>query len=419
MNTRMRRAAVAVAAGAMAVSLAACGSAKESGDKATARESAAKGDDIKVGLLLPENQTARYEKFDKPLIEKKVKELTNDKGKIVYANAKQDATTQTQQVDTMITNKVDVLIVDAVDSKAIANGVKKAKEAGIPVVAYDRLAEGPIDAYTSFDNEEVGQRPGQGAAGGPGRQGQARRKIVMMNGAVTDPNAALFKKGALSVLDGKVNIAKAYDTKEWRPENANANMDGAIAALGKDNIVGVYSANDGMAGGIITALKAAGVTPLPPVTGQDAELAGVQRIVAGEQYMSVYKPYPQEADAAAEMAVALAKGEKLDSIANDQGRQPHHQGRPVRARPGRLPDQGQHQGHRHQGRHLHGRRDLHPQVQGRLRQGRPEVGHRKSPYRARESIAGFPYGACPRKEPRQGLAYPKLLRRLAANSPAS
>ncbi len=79
----------------------------------------------------------------------------------------------------------------------------------------------------------------------------------MMNGAITDPNAALFKSGAKSVLDGKVKYGKEYDTKEWKPENANANMEAAITALGKDKIDGVYSANDGMAGGIITALKAA------------------------------------------------------------------------------------------------------------------------------------------------------------------
>ncbi|CAM5664838.1 Sugar ABC transporter substrate-binding protein OS=Streptomyces tendae OX=1932 GN=GUR47_31920 PE=4 SV=1 [Streptomyces tendae] len=142
----------------MAVSLAACGSAKESGDKDSSDSAAKKGDDIKVGLLLPENQTARYEKFDKPMIEKKVKELTNNKGEVVYANAKQDASLQNQQVDTMVTNKVDVLIIDAVDYKAIAGSVKKAKDAGIKVVAFDRLAEGPIDAYTSFDNVTVGKR---------------------------------------------------------------------------------------------------------------------------------------------------------------------------------------------------------------------------------------------------------------------
>ncbi len=312
MNANMRRAAVAAAATAMAVSLAACGSAKESGDKADAPKTV-KTDAIKVGLLLPENQTARYEKLDRPLIEKKIKELTNGKATIVYANAKQDASVQNQQVDAMITNKVNVLIVDAVDSKAIAGSVTKAKDAGIPVVAYDRLAEGPIDAYTSFDNEEVGKVQGQALLDELGDKA-GKGDIVMMNGAVTDPNAALFKKGAHSVLDGKVKIGKEYDTKEWKPENANANMEAAISALGKKNIVGVYSANDGMAGGIITALTGAGIKPLPPVTGQDAELAGVQRIVSGTQFMSVYKPYGQEADIAAQMAVALAKGEKLDSV---------------------------------------------------------------------------------------------------------
>ncbi|BFO16427.1 sugar ABC transporter substrate-binding protein [Streptomyces sp. KM77-8] len=307
----MRRAAFAVAAGAMAVSLAACGSAAESGDKSDPGDSAKKGDNIKVGLLLPENQTARYEKFDKPLIEKKVKELTNNKGEVVYNNAKQDASLQNQQVETMITNKVDVLIIDAVDAKAIAGSVKKAKDAGIPIVAFDRLAEGPIDAYTSFDNVTVGKTQGEAllkALGDKAKDG----KIVMMNGSSTDPNAALFKEGAHAVLDGKVNVGREYDTKEWKPENANSNMEGAISAIGKDKIVGVYSANDGMAGGIITALKAAGIDDIP-VTGQDAELAGVQRIVTGEQYMSVYKPYPQEANVAAEMAVLLAQGKSLDS----------------------------------------------------------------------------------------------------------
>ncbi|MGW3210436.1 sugar ABC transporter substrate-binding protein [Streptomyces sp. NPDC001135] len=312
----MRRAAVAVAAGAMAVSLAACGSAKEAKGGSSSSSSPKKGDDIKVGLLLPENKTARYEKFDKPLIEKKIKELTNNKATFQYNNAHQDANLQAQQVDTMVTNKVDVLIVDAVDAKAIQNSVQKAVDAGIKVVAYDRLAEGPISAYTSFDNEKVGETQGQALLKALGGKATKSSKIVMVNGSVTDPNAAQFKKGAHSVLDGKVTIAKEYDTKEWSPDNANSEMEAAISAVGKDKIAGVYSANDGMAGGIITALSAAGVKV--PVTGQDAELAGVQRIVAGTQYMSVYKPYAPEADAAATMAVYLAQGKSLDSVAKDK-----------------------------------------------------------------------------------------------------
>jgi D-xylose transport system substrate-binding protein len=319
MNAYLRRAAVAVAASAMAVSLTACISAQGSGVNAS--------DDITVGLLLPENQAARYEKFDKPVIEEKIRQLTNGKGKVLYANAKQDAALQTQQVETMIENKVDALIVDAVDSKAIADSVRKAKDANIPVVAFDRLAEGPIDAYTSFDNEEVGHVQGTAllqALGSDTKSGE----IVMMNGAITDPNAAQFKKGAHAELDGKVNVGKEYDTKEWKPENASANMEAAISALGKDKIVGVYSANDGMAGGIITALKAAGVSPLPPVTGQDAELAAVQRIVAGEQFMSVYKPYAPEANAAAEMAILLARGMSLNSMAQADVDSPTNKGIP-------------------------------------------------------------------------------------------
>ncbi|MFE9634627.1 substrate-binding domain-containing protein [Streptomyces sp. NPDC006463] len=308
MNTHLGRAAVAVAASAITVSLAACGA-----EDADGRPGASEA--IKVGLLLPENQTARYEKFDKPLIEKEVSRLTRGKGKVVYANAKQNAAAQNSQVDMMIANKVNVLIIDAVDAKAIAGSVKKAKDAGIPVVAYDRLAEGPIDAYTSFDNEDVGKVQGKAlleALGDKAKDGQ----IVMMNGSVTDPNAKGFKSGAHFVLDGKVNVGKEYDTVEWKPENANTNMTAALSALGKGKIIGVYSANDGMAGGIISALKAAGVSNLPPVTGQDAELAGVQRIVAGEQYMTVYKRYAPEAAAAAEMAVTLAQGEKIDGIIN-------------------------------------------------------------------------------------------------------
>lgn len=316
MNTRMRRAAVAVAASAMAVSLAACGSAKESGDKAEASGSASKSDNIKVGLLLPENKTARYEKFDKPLIEKKIKELTDNKAEVLYNNARQDASLQSQQVDTMITNKVDVLIVDAVDAKAIKNSVQKAVDQGIKVVAYDRLAEGPISAYTSFDNEEVGKTQGAALLKALGSKATKSSKIVMINGSVTDPNAAQFKAGAHSALDGKVTVAKEYDTKEWSPDNANSEMEAAISAVGGKNIAGVYSANDGMAGGIITALKAAGLKV--PVTGQDAELSAVQRVIVGDQYMSVFKSYPSEASVAGEMAVALAKGESLGSIAKDK-----------------------------------------------------------------------------------------------------
>ncbi|MFF7652649.1 substrate-binding domain-containing protein [Streptomyces sp. NPDC007983] len=306
MNATMRRVAIVTAALSMAASLAACGSAKEAGDKGEKKK---KSGPLTVGLLLPEDQTARYENFDRPLIKKKILADCSD-CKIQYANAKSDPAVQQQQVDSMITKKVDVIILDSVDSKSIAGSVKKAAEAHIPVVAYDRLAEGPVSAYTSFDNETVGKVQGEALLKALGKKAKDG-KVIMLNGWEADPNAALFKKGAMSVLKGKVDVAKSYDVDRWLAEEANKAMTGAISSVGKDNIVGVYSANDSMAGGAITALKSGGVKPLPPVTGQDAELAGVQRVVSGEQYMSVYKSYVAEATAAAKMAIALGRGEKV------------------------------------------------------------------------------------------------------------
>ncbi|MFD7707345.1 sugar ABC transporter substrate-binding protein [Streptomyces sp. NPDC059785] len=294
----------------MAVSLTACGVVDGiGGDGGSA--SPTKGNDITVGLLLPEKENSRYEKFDYPIIKEKVAELTGDQGTVDYANAGQSATKQKSQLEQMITDKVDVLLVDAVDSAAIASGVKKAKAAGIPVIAYDRLAQGPIDAYVSFDNELVGEVQGRALVEALG-ENAATSQIVMMNGSPTDPNAAEFKSGALSELEGKVDIAKRFDTKDWKPENAKTNMEQAISALGLDNIAGVYSANDGMAGAVIEALKETGATKIPPVTGQDAELEAVQRILTGDQFMSVYKSYPQEASAAAEMAVSKVQGRSIE-----------------------------------------------------------------------------------------------------------
>ncbi|WP_030734358.1 substrate-binding domain-containing protein [Streptomyces sp. NRRL S-31] len=314
----MRRIALSVAASTMTLSLAGCGVLNATGDGASA--SPTKGDDITVGLLLPEKANTRYDKFDYPIIKAKVAQLTKNKGKVEYANADASPSRQAEQLRNMIDAKVDVILLDAVDAHGIAQGVKKAKDAGIPVIAYDRLAEGPIDAYISFDNELVGEVQGRSLLEALGPGAGTSDKIVMINGSPTDPNARQFKEGALSELNGKVTIAESYDTTKWKPEIAEANMAKAIAEIGKNDIAGVYSANDGMAGGVIKALKAAGVTQLPPVTGQDAELDAVQRVVSGEQYMSVYKSYPTEAEAAAQMAVAKLQGKDIQFDALTQDR---------------------------------------------------------------------------------------------------
>ncbi|WP_137991847.1 sugar ABC transporter substrate-binding protein [Streptomyces vilmorinianum] len=301
--TRTWRGAVALA-GAAALSLGALATGCTDDDSGTGTTGQG---DVKIGLLLPESKTTRYEKFDRPYIEQKIKELAPD-AQIDYYNAAESATTQQQQVNTALAKGDRVLILDAVDAKSIQSSVQKANAAGVKVVAYDRLAQGPVDAYVSYDNRKVGELQGEAllaALGDKAGTGQ----IVMHNGSPTDPNAAEFKAGAHSVLDGKVKIGKEYDTPNWDPNNANQQMAGAISALGANNIVGVYSANDGLAAGIATALKAAGINV--PLTGQDAQLDAIQRILLGTQTITVEKPYKPEADAAATMAVNLAQGKEI------------------------------------------------------------------------------------------------------------
>lgn len=300
MDKKVSRLFAAAAVAALAFGSAACGGGSNS----------AGSDSGKIGLLLPETKTARYESFDKPLITKRIKELCA-KCQVEYQNADQDANKQLSQGEAMLNEGVKVLILDAVDTKAAGAITAKAKAKNVPVVAYDRLAEGPVDYYVSFDNYNIGVQQGKAILAGVKKGGNPKRgKIVMINGSPTDPNAADFKKGAHSVLDGQVTIGKEYDTPDWSPDKAQDEMEGAISALGKNNIIGVYAANDGTAGGAIAAMKSAGFKKLPPVTGQDAEVTGIQRVLTGEQYADIYKEYKPQAKTAGEMAIALLEGKK-------------------------------------------------------------------------------------------------------------
>ncbi|MEV6508140.1 substrate-binding domain-containing protein [Streptomyces sp. NPDC051642] len=307
----MRRAAVAVIATTMAVSMAACGKAGDD-KKSDSSSSSSGGTNASIGLLLPDSVTARYEKFDKPYFEAKVKELCSG-CTVQYNNANASAATQAQQVSSMITKGVKVIVISAQDSAAIKSSIQQAVNKGIKVVAYDRLAQGPVSAYVSFDNVQVGKLQGEALIAALGSKATTKSKIVMINGDDADPNAAQFKKGAHEALDGKVDIA--YEQSGlWKDTVANQKVTAAITQLGAKNIAGVYSANDGMAGGIATALKGAGISGIP-LTGQDAELAGIQRIVAGTQSSTVYKAFKPEAEAAATLAVDLAQGKSISSLA--------------------------------------------------------------------------------------------------------
>jgi D-xylose transport system substrate-binding protein len=265
----------------------------------------------KIALLLPETKTTRYEAQDRPLFEAKVKALCSD-CQIIYSNADQDPSKQQSQAEAALTNGAKVMVLDPVDSASAGAMVSKAKAKGVPVISYDRLIlNTDLDYYISFDNEQVGRLQGQNLVDKLKKDGKSG-SIVMINGAPTDNNAKLFKKGAHSVIDSSgLKVAKEYDTPDWSPDKAQTEMEQAITAVGKNGFVGVYAANDGTAGGAIAAMKGQGIKPSTrPTTGQDAELAAVQRILTGEQYMTVYKAIKPEAEGAAQLAVNLVNGDQ-------------------------------------------------------------------------------------------------------------
>jgi D-xylose transport system substrate-binding protein len=262
-----------------------------------------------IALLLPETKTTRYEEKDRPLFTDKLKELCPD-CKLLYSNASQDPNKQQQQAEAAITKGADVLVLDAVDVASVGPIVQQANQKDIPVIAYDRLIpDQDLAYYVSFDNVKQGRIQAQtlldklGSADG--------KSIVMVNGAPTDPSAGDYKKGAHEVFDKSgVKIAKEFDTPDWSPDKAQLEMEQSITALGKDGFVGAYSANDGMAGGMIAAMKSAGIDPSTrPITGGDSEAAAIQRILIGEQYSTIYLAIKQQAETSAELAVAAANGE--------------------------------------------------------------------------------------------------------------
>lgn len=269
----------------------------------------------KIAILLPETKTARYEASDLPDFKAKLSDLGFDvDNDLIYSNANQDASTQQSQAEAAITNGATVLVLDPVDSDAAAAIADLAKSKNIPVISYDRLIKGSdgVTYYISFDNEQVGKLQGQALLDELTKEGITNPQVVFINGSPTDNNATLFKKGAHEVLDGKVTVAKEYDTPDWSPDKAQDEMTQALTAL-NNKVDGVLAANDGTAGGAIAAMKGAGLTKLPPVTGQDAEVAGIQRILAGEQFMTVYKAIKPEAEAAATLAYDLVMGQTPDA----------------------------------------------------------------------------------------------------------
>ncbi len=280
------------------------GSNTSTGSKASTKKSAPE----KVALLLPDTtSSARYESEDKPDFMADMKKLVPN-ATVDYQNAQADATTQQKQAQAEITNGAQVLVVDPVDSKAAATIVTQAHRAGVKVISYDRMINAPVDYYVSFNNEKVGELQGQYIADHTKKGGT----VVMINGAQTDPNALEFAKGAHAILDPLFKngtLKKGYETytPNWDPANGLREMQQALTKL-NNHVDGVLSANDGLASAIIQALSAQKLAGSVPVTGQDATDAGLHDIMQGTQGMTVYKAVPKEAEAAAEIAADLLKG---------------------------------------------------------------------------------------------------------------
>ena len=320
MNTSGTRRGIAAAAAAAllaAGALSACGT-NDDGDDGGGGGGSDKA--ATIALLLPETKTTRYEQQDRPNFEKRVKALCAD-CKISYANADQDPAKQQQQAEAAITKGAKALVISAVDVKSAGAIVQRAKQAKVPVIAYGRLIpDQDIDYYVSIDPFEVGVQQAEVLMKKLKATGKTAPRVVMINGSPTDSNAKPYKDGALSVFKKQgAKVVKSYDTPDWSPDKAQQEMDQSITGEGKGGFDAVYVANDGMASGAIAALDGAGIDPKTrPVTGQDAELAGVQRVLAGTQLMTVYQPLKDLASRAAELAVPLAQGKDAPPIAKEK-----------------------------------------------------------------------------------------------------
>lgn len=267
---------------------------------------------VRIGFSMDTLLEERWLK-DRDLFKEAVEELGVEV-EIVAANG--DDALQISQAETLIQSGIDLLVIVPHNAAATAAIVHKAHLAGIQVIAYDRLVKNAeLDMYVSFDNEQVGKMQAEAMTALV-----PKGNYVFIGGAITDNNAHLLKKGVFKVLQpyierGDIHVVYDQWTKDWTPANAQANMEQAIRTT-NGQIDAVIAANDATAGGAIEALNEYGLAGQIPVAGQDADLAGVQRIVAGTQTMTVYKPIRMLTQKVAEIAVAMAKGENV--TANQQ-----------------------------------------------------------------------------------------------------
>jgi D-xylose transport system substrate-binding protein len=309
------------AAGVLAMSgLAACGDDDDDGGDSGGGDSG--GETPKVAVLLPDSQSSvRWETVDRPALKKAFDDAGVESD---IQNAEGDKATQTQQAEQAITNGASVILLVNLDSGSGAAIAANAKSQDVKVIDYDRLTldTDATDYYVSFDNEKVGELQGQGLVDCLGDKPNAQ--VAVLNGSPTDNNATLFKNGYDSVINPKFDSGDWTEVDDqsvpdWDNQQALTIFEQMLQKA-DNKIDGVLAANDGLGNAAISAIKQRKL-PQIPVTGQDATLEGIQNIVNGDQCMTVYKAIEKEAQAAADLAIALANGKtpQADTVPIDNG----------------------------------------------------------------------------------------------------
>lgn len=325
---RLRLLLLAALVAVLATLAAGCGGdddedAAGAGDTAAATTGGG-GADGSIWVLLPDSASSdRWEKDDRRFFEEAF-----DEAGVEYniVNAEGDANTQLQQAEQAVNAGAKVILLVNLSSESGATIIETAREADVKVIDYDRLtaAGGGADAYVSFDNVRVGQTMADTVGPVIDELDVEKPKVVMMNGGPTDNNSKLFKQGynetgdfavSKKVEAGEWELVADQDVPDWDNQQALTLFEQILVANNND-VDAVFAANDGIAGAVISALQSANVEPIP-VSGQDATAGGIQNILAGRQTMTVYKPIKAEAEAAAEVAIALLNGEDVESVEGD------------------------------------------------------------------------------------------------------
>src|SRR4051794_16645735 len=305
---------------ALGFTVAACGSddnssSGSSGSKATSTAAAKKS---KVGVILPDTaSSARWEGADRPLLTKAFQDAGVDAD---IQNANGDKAKFGTIADQMLNEGANVLVIVNLDSPSAAAVINKAKQQGVPVIDYDRLTLGGGAAYyVSFDNVAVGTAQGKGLVKCMQDNGQKSGPVALLNGSPTDNNATLFKQGyEKEIKDAGYSVAADQSVPDWDNTKAGTIFE-QMYTKANGKFVGVDAANDGLGGAVVSVLKRNGENGKVPVTGQDATDEGLQRVLLGDQCMTVYKAIKKESDAAAKLAIALAKGDTAGADAQATG----------------------------------------------------------------------------------------------------